>query len=244
MAYLSETNGVPLYVQLRDVLQQKINAGEWRPYEQIPTEEELVREYGIARTTVRRALGEMVQRGLLYRKSGRGTFVREREIHYRLRRSVSFSQDILSKGMTPGARLISAEIVPAEGTIAAEMGIPESTPLVRIVRLRLADNHPVLINNISLLCKDCPGIEKRPELAEAQSSVYEIMSRDYGIQTVHLKGYIRPIIASRQEAKLLEIPLDSPIFRTDVVGTNQDGRAVIHALDLVRSDWAFDISSD
>lgn len=244
MTYLSETNGVPLYVQLRDVLQQKIESGGWRPYEQIPTEEELVREYGIARTTVRRALGEMVQRGLLYRKSGRGTFVREHEVHYRLRRSVSFSQDILSKGMTPGARLISAEIVPAEATIAFAMGIPECTPLVRIVRLRLADNHPVLINDICLLSKDCPGLERRPELSAIQSSVYEIMTRDYGIQIAHLKGFIRPVIVGRQEAKLLEVPFDSPVFRTDVVGTNAEGRAVIHASDLVRGDWAFDISSD
>jgi len=244
MAYLSQANGVPLYVQLRDLLQQKIASGEWRPYEQIPTEEELVREYGIARTTVRRALSDMVQRGLLYRKSGRGTFVREREVHYHLRRSVSFSQDILSKGMKPGARLLSAKIDRAEDAIAAAMNVPVGTPMVHIVRLRLADAHPVLINDLYLLCKDCPSMEKRPELLAPQSSVYEMMSRDYGIQIAHLKGYIRPVIASKYEARLLEIPVDSPVFKTIVVGTNAEGRAVIYATDLVRGDWAFDINSE
>lgn len=244
MTYLSENTGVPLYVQLRDVLQQKIESGEWRPYEQIPTEEELVREYKIARTTVRRALSEMVQRGLLYRKSGRGTFVREREVHYRLRRSVSFSQDILSKGMTPGSCLISAEVVPADAEVAAAMEVSEGTSMVRIVRLRLADNRPVLINDISLLSEDCPGLETRPELAAAQSSVYDIMARDYRIQTVRLTGFIRPEIADKHEAKLLEVPVGSPVFRTVVVGTNAEGRPVIYASDLVRGDWGFDISSD
>lgn len=244
MAYLSETNGVPLYIQLRDLFQQKIASGEWMPYEQIPTEEDLVRKYGVARTTIRRALGEMVQRGLLYRKSGRGTFVREREVQFRLRRSVSFSQDILSKGMRPGARLISVKIEPAVVAIASEMSIAVGTPLVRIVRLRLADDKPVLINDICLLNKDCPDLEKRPELAAPQSSVYTILSRDYGIQIARLKGFIRPVIASKQETKLLEIPLNAPIFRADVVGITTEGRPVIHATDLVRGDWAFDISSD
>src|SRR5205085_1032532 len=113
---------------------------------------------------------------------GKGTFVQARQVPLRLRRSVSFSQDILSKGMVPGARLISAGVVPAEPSLAKAMGISVGTALVRITRLRLADGRPVLINDVCLLSTDCPGLESRPELAADQSSVYQIITRDYGIQ--------------------------------------------------------------
>ena len=243
MTQLDEEGGVPLYVQLRNMLQQKIASGEVGAYEQLPTEEELASEYGIARTTVRRALGEMVQRGLLYRKPGRGTFVRAREVPLRLRRSVSFSQDMRAKGMVPGSRLISASVIPAEDPLTTALNVPVGTELVRIVRLRLADGQPVLINDLCLLSKDCPGLEACPELLKEQSSVYQIVTRDYGLRIEEMKGFIQAVLASKHDAKLLDITLGSPIFRTQVVGTNPEGRPVIHAVDLIRGDWAFDISS-
>jgi GntR family transcriptional regulator len=243
MAQLDEEGGVPLYVQLRNMLQEKIASGELGAYAQLPTEAELAHEYSIARTTVRRALGEMVQRGLLYRKPGRGTFVRPREVPLRLRRSVSFSQDMRAKGMTPGAHLVSAGVIPAEEALAAALSVPVGAALVRIVRLRLADGRPVLINDLCLLSKDCPGLETNPDLRKEQSSVYQIITRDYGLRIEEMKGFIQPVLAGKHEAKLLEIAPGSPIFRTEVTGTNPEGRPVIHAVDLIRGDWAFDISS-
>jgi GntR family transcriptional regulator len=240
---LDELSGVPLYVQLRTMLEGKIESGELAAYAQLPTEEELARDYGIAVTTVRRALGDMVQRGLLYRKPGRGTFVRAREVPLRLRRSVSFSQDMRAKGMIPGARLISAAVVPADESLIAVLDVPAGTDLVRIVRLRTADGHPVLINDLRLLSQDCPGLDSCPELSSDQSSVYQILTRDYGFQIAEMKGFIQPVLASKQQAELLEIAPGSPIFRTEVTGTNPEGRPVVHAVDLVRGDWAFDISS-
>jgi DNA-binding GntR family transcriptional regulator len=242
MAQLSERSGVPLYVQLRDLLQEKINQGEWQAFQQIPTEEQLAEEFSIARTTVRRALGEMAQRGLLYRKPGKGTFVQPRQVPLRLRRSVSFSSDMLNKGMVPGARLLSVRIIPADARLAEIMQVAVGADLIQIVRLRLADGRPVLINDVVLVAASCPGLESRPELRE-QSSLYQIITRDYGIDIAHMQGIIQPILADKHTAELLEIPPGSPIFRTEVTGVNHEGRAVIHAVDLIRGDWAFDISS-
>ena len=241
---LSEDSGVPLYVQLRDQMREKITSGEWREHQQIPTENELALQYNVARTTVRRALADMENRGLLYRKPGRGTFVRAKQVPLRLRRSVSFSQDIISKGMVPSARLILAKVVVAEPGVAEAMGVAVGTPLVRVVRLRFADERPVLINDVTLLAADCPGLESRPELGASQSSVYQIISRDYGMRIEKMKGYIQPILADGQQAKLLEIPRGSAIFKTTVTGTNPEGRPVIHAVDFIRGDWAFDIGTD
>lgn len=243
MSQLAEVGGVPLYVQLRDILEQKIASGEFGVYEQLPTEEELAREYSIARTTVRRALGEMVQKGLLYRKPGRGTFVRAREVSLRLRRSVSFSQDIRAKGMAPGSRLVSVYIEAADEHTATALDVPVGTELVRIIRLRLADDRPVLINDLCLLHKDCPRLETHAELAAYQVSVYEIITRDYGLRIAEMKGFIHPVLADKQEAKYLEIVPGSPIFRAEVVGKNPEGRPLVYAVDLVRGDWSYDISS-
>jgi len=240
---LSESNGIPLYVQVRDSMLDRIKRGHWKEHDRIPTEHELESEYGVGRSTIRRALAELEQRGIIYRKAGRGTFVRARVVPLVLRRSVSFTADMLAKGMEPGATLISAEVVPAQSDTAEAVGVPVGTPVVRIVRLRLADGRPVLINDICLLSADCPGLESRPELRAPQSSVYQIITRHYGIEIANVTGHIRPVLADDEVARYLDVEAGAPIFRTEVVGKDGEGRAVIYATDLVRGDWAFDIGS-
>ena len=134
-------------------------------------------------------------------------------------------------------------VVAADEHTAKALAVSVGTELVRIIRLRLADQHPVLINDLYLLRKDCPGLETHSELEADQVSVYEIITRDYGLRIAEMKGFIQPVLADKQEAKCLEITPGSPVFRTEVVGTNPEGRPLVYAVDLVRGDWSYDISS-
>ncbi|MBI3962513.1 MAG: GntR family transcriptional regulator, partial [Deinococcus sp.] len=85
---------IPLYYQLKELLRERIEAGEWEPGNQIPTEEELCERYKVSRITVREAIQGLVSEGLLYRQQGRGTFVAKAKIQQGLQRLTSFTEDM------------------------------------------------------------------------------------------------------------------------------------------------------
>jgi DNA-binding transcriptional regulator YhcF (GntR family) len=106
MSVLERSNPLPLYYQLKEVLRQQIRAGHLAPHTAIPSEPELVARYHVSRATVRQALNELVNEGLLYRQHGKGTFVCEPRVQQTQSELSSFSQDIRRRGKHPGGLIL------------------------------------------------------------------------------------------------------------------------------------------
>lgn len=110
MPTLERSNPLPLYYQLKEVLKQQIRSGHLAPHTAIPSEPELVSKYQVSRATVRQALSELVNEGLLYRQHGRGTFVCEPRVQQNVTEITSLSSELQRRGKRPGGILLHSEL--------------------------------------------------------------------------------------------------------------------------------------
>ena len=142
---LEKKSQSPLYQQLMTRLKNDIMAGVYPAGARIPSEQLLCETYGVSRVTVRKAMLDLVQEGMLVRRQGKGTFVADERIQRDLQHVTSFSAACRQMGHTASARLISAELVEATSEDAEKLGVLPDSQVVEICRLRLCDDEPVMM---------------------------------------------------------------------------------------------------
>lgn len=143
--YLEKKSQSPLYQQLMLHLKNDISAGVYPAGARIPSEQLLCETYGVSRVTVRKAILDLVQEGLLVRRQGKGTFVAGERLQRDLRHVTSFTQACAQRGQEAEARLISAQLVDASAEDASLLDISENEQLFEIIRLRLIGGEPVML---------------------------------------------------------------------------------------------------
>ena len=156
--YRLELGPVPLHHQVYLDLRAALDAGEWRPGDQLPPERELAERYGCSLITVRRALDELAREQRLERTRGRGTFVLAAAHRARPRRAhMTFTEEMQRRGLDPETRLIAARPESAGETVAAALGLEPGSPTLYLERLRLADGEPLLLEQVHLPGRAVPG---------------------------------------------------------------------------------------
>ncbi len=217
---ISRASKVPLYYQLYLLLRRKIRDGVWQPEDMLPTEAELVERYDLSRSTVRQALDIMVNDGLIHRRRGRGTFVAKPTIEQSLTRIISFWEDMQRRGMKPGTKVISSEILPAPEDVAEALDIEAGEELASLERLRLADDEPMSIEHSHLVHHYCRGIMKNDY---ANQSLRQMLEEEYGIRIVSAKEKIRAVPATKNLANLLDVDVKDPLLQIERVSyTDRD----------------------
>src|SRR5215467_9428342 len=129
----------PLYERVEFVLAGDIADGSLPPETQLPSEEGLIERFKVSRTTVRKAIQNLVERGLVEVRTGRGTFVTQPKITQELTELTGFVEDMLALGRTPTARLLDKRIVAADEAVAHHLALTPGTSVVRLRRVRLVD---------------------------------------------------------------------------------------------------------
>src|SRR5215469_7020440 len=140
---------LPIYIQLRDQLSQKIAAQEWRPGSPVPTESELARSFGVAIGTVRKAIEALVNEGRLERFQGRGTFVRRAKFDGLLFRFFRFESDTGDR-VIPKSRILSRDVVQPTPMVSHALKLAPGAQVIRMSRLRLVHDAPMLLEEIWL----------------------------------------------------------------------------------------------
>ena len=206
---VSRQNKSPLYEQIYQLLRNKIADGQLRPGDLLPSEAELVEQYRVSRATVRQALDGLVNDGFIQRQQGRGTFVSPPAVEQGLIRIVSFTEDMQQRGLEPGTKLRSAELVPATDVIARHLEIPVGEPLARIERLRLADSEPMSIETSYLVHRYCPGILEQDYTTQ---SLRKMLEDRYKIRIGSARQSLRAISASEELAKALAVETNAALL--------------------------------
>src|SRR6201985_3737768 len=127
-------NPLPLYAQLESMLAAEIAAGTLSPGSRLPNEEELVQRYAVSRTTVRQTIQNLVRRGVIEIRRGKGTFVLQPKITQELTQLSGFVEDMQALGRHPTARLLKKEIVPASAAVAQQLALTPGALVARIQR--------------------------------------------------------------------------------------------------------------
>ncbi len=206
---LNRTSPIPLYAQIKEILLERIQKGEWEPGKCIPTEAELCESFGVSRITLRSALGELVAEGYLERISGRGTFVTEPHVNQMLKQLTSFTEDTERRGQRPGGIVLKLRTIQANTEMAKKLNIPEEEKIILLRRLRLTDNEPMAVETAYLPTRYFPGLEEE-ELGGR--SLYQLMREKYGLVPTRAIQQITAVPCPSTEAGLLGIAKKSPVL--------------------------------
>jgi GntR family transcriptional regulator len=197
---------VPKHRRLTELLRETIAEADVDT--PMPSERELGARHGIARMTARKALEALVTEGALYRVHGTGTFVAAPKLPSLLVLS-SFTEDMRSRGLRPGARVLSFEEVPAGAAAGWALGIPAEARVYRCCRLRTADGVPMALETTRIPCDIARGLSGY-DLTDA--SLYEVLATGYGICLDGGEQTVEAALAGPEEAKLLDMTPGAPVL--------------------------------
>jgi GntR family transcriptional regulator len=196
----------PPYRLIEQALRERIAA--MHPGERVPSDAELVAEFGVSRMTARAAMQRLAEDGLVRREPGRGTFVAKPPAHRRTNRLLTFTQEMTRAGRVPSSRILTRVVRPSTPAEAADLGIPVREPVVHLRRLRLADDEPIAVETTVLLGSAADAV-MRADLAGG--SLHEALGQA-GFELRRGTGTISAAAATASEARLLAIKAGAPLL--------------------------------
>lgn len=222
----------PLWHQAETALRGLIESGEWPAGSQIPNEDRLGDMLGISRITLRHALRNLEEAGMLRREHGRGTFVRSATMVAGVRGLTSFTDEMRTLALEPGTRLLGAQLMSATVVIAEALEVPVGTPIVQLRRLWLGNGMPIGIQTTHLPRERVPGLY---EAAPGISSLYRWLKDNCGIDPVKAKEVYRVGAVPASDAELIELPSNTPAFEVERITFDRTGPFEF-ALSVMRAD--------
>lgn len=253
----AQTIGGPLYKQVALVLTNLIEDGNLTAGSSLPPERELAQALGMARVTIRSAYQSLLENRLVERRHGSGTYICERpqKISQPLWQLTSFSQDMIARGKVPGVRILSGGIGNPSPEEAFQLGISMQDQVVRVERLRLADDMPMAIER-AVVPQRLLGTAAEPhrlsnngqerELAQAvlsgALSLYTALEQ-HGYKPVRALQRLTAIVLDPVNARLLGVADKAAALQMERVSRTQTDRIVEYTRSLYRGD-AYDFIAE
>jgi GntR family transcriptional regulator len=225
---LNESSAQPLYQQLQRALRGAIENRVIGPDDALPPERDLAEMLKVSRITVRKAIDELVEDGLLIRKQGSGTFVSNR-VEKNFAKLTSFSEDMRARGRVPRSVWLNR----AAGTVTPEESLTlrssPGTPVLRFHRIRFADDAPMAIEYATVLATCLPSLDA------VETSLYEALEQA-GNRPVRALQRLRAVLLTASQAKLLKAQEREAGLLVERVGYLKDGRAVEFSQSFYRGE--------
>ena len=197
---------VPYYMRFRDHFAALIEAGSLAPGAKLPPERVLSEEFSITRVTVRQALSRMEAEGLVFREERRGWFVSPPRVHYDPTANTSFTESVSSQGRVAGTTILSKQEVAASKTLSTLLNCAVGDPIFIINRLRTVDGRAVLVEQIHIKAKRCPGLLNFP----LDHSMTDLLAEKFDIIEHRAQINMRPTALPEIPAKALGVVVGTP----------------------------------
>ena len=225
----------PMYIQLAAFIRHQITLGIFKKNDRMATENELCTMLNISRTTVRLAMNELLEEGLLIRKRGRGSFITERKINRRLNSLYNFTESMREQNIEPHSEVISARVCEANETIAGQLQLPSGQNKVfRLERIRYGDDTPLLHETTYITYNLCPGIENQDF---SKYSLYDVLKTRYGLTIYHASETLEAIIIEAATAASLKCSAGpTPGYRIERVSSLETGFVFEYTTSVTRAD--------
>ena len=223
----------PLHSVIASRAEARIRSGEWTPGTRLPPERELCRILDVSRSTLRLALAELEERGLITRHQGRGTFVARRRIEADATSYFTIGAALRAGGRELDTKVVKVETSPASRTIAADLGILPGDPVVHLERLRSLDREPLLLETSNL------PVALFPELGRQDlehRSLYEILHDVYGHEPSAATETLEPVMLTPHEAAQLGVGRHTPALLIRRVSVDTAGTPIEVTQALLRGD--------
>lgn len=223
---IDKSSPIPVYYQLKEMIKEKITKGTWQVGQCIASERELTEAYGVSRMTVRQALGELVQEGLLVREKGKGTFVCEPKV--KQEDMMSFSDIIKKAGRTLITRVLDFEVINTPEELADTF---DEEKIYKINRLRLVDGEAVANEVVYIPCEYCGFVTK----TDLEGSLFKLLEeKGYVIEST--ESSLAAVIMDDKLKNLFNVDKQIPLLRSHNAALNSDGEIIYVEDAIYRSD--------
>lgn len=231
---IDKTTPIPLYYQLKRIILDEIEKGNYPEGSLIPTENDIGDAFGLSRTTVRQAITELVQEGKLYRIKSKGTFVAKPKLKQDfIKRLETYSETIRRLGMVPSTKLLEMTVVPASAEVAEILRLEPGEKCIAISRLRYADQEPNVLVKTWLPLNSCQFVLQHNLEAE---SLYSILAKTDDTRVYRITRTMEAIAATADHARQLGIGTGDPIHFFRSIGFNPAGKPIEYSLAYYRGD--------
>lgn len=223
----------PKYLEIQNLLLQRIKNGDYQEGQLIPKEIDLAEQLNISRPTVRHAIRNLVQGGYLERRKKRGTIVTQTKIKQQFTHVIeSYNTEIQNNGLVAKTQVLNFSTEKASDEVAEALTIKPNTEVYKLVRLRSADNKPVVFVVTYLPIAQLPDLQK---IDFTHHSLYSELAKA-GLEITHVSRKIEVHPATEEEAQLLETDIKAPIFYFHTIGFTKDHRALEYSIASYRGD--------
>jgi GntR family transcriptional regulator len=206
----------PLYQQIKGLILQSLEAGEWKPGEAIPSEMELAARFRVSQGTVRKAIDELAAENLVVRRQGKGTFVAthaEHHVRYRFLKLMPDSGDRDAEG--PATRtILECKRVRASAEVARALQLRTGDAVVQVRRTLAFGGVPTILEDFWLPGNTFKGLTAE-QMANFQGPTYALFELEFGVRMVRAEEKIRAVNPDPQQAQLLQLPEHMPLLSVE-----------------------------
>ena len=227
------TPGTAYYQQISEIIRQRIEEGEYGPGCNLPTESDLGRQFGVNRHTAREALRQLKQEGIVFSVKGKGTFVADSKIRYRVSKKLRFTTSIIETGLTPGTEMVAVGERPADEALAGKLGIAPGEPVLTLEMLRSASGIPLIVATSRLPAARFPGLGERMGNA---LSLYQLLKEHFGVEASRCESVFETVMPDERDMHLLQIPSSVPLLLVRSSARDQNGSIVEYCETRMRGD--------
>ena len=198
---IDKNSFAPIYYQLQELLVGKIESGELKPGDKLPSENELADKYEISRNTAQKAIRALVNWGLAQRIQGKGTYVCNKTVTLSITTSLSLTSEIIGLNKVPHSHILQSKVIEASLDIAVKLGVKKDTKVYSIQRIRYVDELPLMIQTSYIPVSYLPDLFKK-NLED--KSLFGLIMHEYGIKINKASEIMRAVSVTKFEGRVLE----------------------------------------
>src|SRR6202521_4520918 len=204
----SRSNGLPAYQRIQGSLRKRIEAGDLRTGDAVPSERDLAKIHQVSLMTARHALASLEREGVVERRRGIGTFVSTPKIHFN--KLMSYTEQMASRSMTAVSKVLFAKIIDDEQEANARLSLSPKSGVIKLERLRHAAGEPFALETCYLSAAEFPGLL---DTALGRDSLFAILKRNYKVELGYADEEVDATAADSRIADLLAVPRRGPLLR-------------------------------
>lgn len=205
----------PLYQQIKALITQSLQSGEWKPGELIPSEVELANRFKVSQGTVRKAIDELAAENLVVRRQGKGTFV---ATHHEARAQFRFLRLMPDAGEPHHAdnKILEVKRLRASAELARLLDIKSGDSVIFIKRVQSFDGAPTIVEELWLPGMIFKGLTVE-RLVEYKGPMYGLFETEFGTRMIRASEKIRAVVADESAAELLKVAVNTPLLSVERV---------------------------
>ena len=230
---INRDRGIACYQQLSEILIKQVEEGVLKSSEQIPTEMELSKRYKLNRHTVRQAIERLKNEGFVYTIKGKGTFVANTKISYKVSRKTRFTTSILDVGLNPDARLLDSYEISAGRELSRKLNIKSSDKVTVLEILRFVNKMPFCQTTSFLGSDRFPDIQNH---IRGNFSLYDLLKKHYNIEATRASSSFDVSMPENSDMDILQISPKIPLLVVKSIAKDQNRKVVEYCITKFRGD--------